>query len=505
MNKTIGKYFGWICMLCLLVSLLPAVAFAQPAEVALDLGAPNTVNENYTIADTYIILHKSDVVYVLSGTTSKMLHQANGVSQVNIKLNGAVLNGTIDMNSYGRAAYAIEVAAGTNNTVQQMSPYSELSIYGEGTLNTTLLTTGGMGKSLTITDTTLNIDSSATNASNAWEGAVTIGGTAEVTILGNELYPPLKLGQNVVSPMVLQDQAKLKSTPKNPATPNAGGSTVSGIQIWKAGSTLTLKDSSYLETEGKNSTNGYLSNGLSNDEALITVEDNATLKVKSYGEAILAGGGLNILGGSVQAESVYMPGIWATELKVANAKLRSSGPVSYSIYVPGDISISNAEVESTGAWGGLSAGQNLSIANSKVTAMSTGGYYGVYCYGKMDISGNSDVKATGVYGMSEVQITPASGRKVNVKYQNEDTHFDAHGILSPLTQKTTFAGDALNELMSSDYFHSYPAEPEPQPQPPQADVPTTGDSANLLLWTGMMVMALLGGMALVARKRRQEN
>ena len=69
------RLFGLMMVLCLVLCLIPMQAFATNEEevIKLDVAMANTENEDYKVMDDAINIRKSDVVYELSGTTSRKI------------------------------------------------------------------------------------------------------------------------------------------------------------------------------------------------------------------------------------------------------------------------------------------------------------------------------------------------------------------------------------------------------------------------------------------------
>ena len=142
------KLISTILALCMVLVLLPVTAAAEDANpavptetVKLDVGAENQVGPNteYKIADDGVKLLAADTVYELTGTTDKKLqmwgsNSPDPVKTFYLRLNGATINGGIEITNPSGAKLVIEVVDGTTNTIKRVYAV-DLTITGAGTIN----------------------------------------------------------------------------------------------------------------------------------------------------------------------------------------------------------------------------------------------------------------------------------------------------------------------------------------------------------------------------------
>lgn len=349
------KRLSGLMSLCIILGLMPMTALADaPTQVvSVDVGGANYDDANYRITDAHIWLKRTDVIYELSGSTDKPIKlwtpgssADDAQERCHMRLNNVTVNGGIETVTVP-VGIVIDVPTGTTNTFGRIT-VNNLSISGGGTLNTGSVHVdfheSPMPCGVNIVDTTLIIQNAAGLSCN-WEGDIVLGGNADVTITGNGTHSVLNVGQSNAASMVLQDNASLKCLQDNIDTP--ASYRVSGLCMFK-NSSLLLKDGSYLETKGKNSSTGDKGYGL-NSNGNVTVQDNATLKTTGYDYALIAGN-MVMNGGTVIADSKE----------------------SLGIYASGTISISNgANVTASGNSPAIQSGNGITISRSTVNAEST--------------------------------------------------------------------------------------------------------------------------------------
>ncbi len=399
MNKKIA---GILLALCMALVLLPVQALAADSlpEVKVDVSAANVNTADYAITNTDIKLLSADKVYVLTGTTEKKVNMwgsnpPDAVKNMYLRLDNAALNGGFYItNPYG-AKLTVEVADGTVNTVKSLYAV-DLTITGKGTLNAEDLGVTQQGSSdsrqlksaLYIKDTTIKAEKTAGNPSE-WNGTCVLDGDANVTYTSATEYSALKLGQTYQfdHSLTMKGNSKLYCLQKDIEAPSAGY--VSGLEGFNA--TITLQDNAYLEGQGRQGTdseNGYTGGSGIASQYDIIVEGNATIKATAYGAAISTWENVKMNGGRIIANST-----------------KSNG-----IYAAGGISIKNGQVEATGYYPALFAGENLTAQNSTVKATSAGDL-AIYSQNKAVTLTNSMVYANGadetygIYGKEGVQAS----------------------------------------------------------------------------------------------------
>lgn len=179
------KLISTILALCMVLVLLPVTAAADDANpavstetVKLDVGAGNVENDEYKIMDDAINIRKDGVVYELTGTTDKKLqmwgsNSPDPVKTFYLRLNGATINGGIEITNPSGAKLVIEVVDGTTNTIKRVYAV-DLTITGAGTINSEDLSvtqsweTANLSK-LYIKDTKIIVNRMTGNASE-WNG-----------------------------------------------------------------------------------------------------------------------------------------------------------------------------------------------------------------------------------------------------------------------------------------------------------------------------------------------
>ena len=348
--------------------------------VQVDVSTETSTDSRYTIESNRIVFKDSNVIYELTGTTDKYLAFwiPNEPEEYHLRLNNVTVNGGLTNGSEGGSTYVdVEVPEGTENYLSEIKA-NDLTIHGSGTINTTFFTInqkpagGNLSSSLHITDTTIVVETKA-SGSNSWEGAVVLDGNANVTMTGNDINPVLKVGQgpNETASVTLRDNASLKCLQENMDTPYEN--IVDGIQL--NDSSLSLEDNSYLEAEGKSSTNAYGSGSAIISNVDVTVADQAEMELRAYGVALSSTWGNVILnGGTTKVESYGSNAIYAGgDLEVDGGILNAATTAWYpAIYTDGEILIQNhAEVTAEGGNDAIWGVAGVTIEDSTVTSTST--------------------------------------------------------------------------------------------------------------------------------------
>lgn len=348
--------------------------------VQVDVSTETSTDSRYTIESNRIVFKDSNVIYELTGTTDKYLAFwiPNEPEEYHLRLNNVTVNGGLTNGSEGGSTYVdVEVPEGTENYLSEIKA-NDLTIHGSGTINTTFFTInqkpagGNLSSSLHITDTTIVVETKA-SGSNSWEGAVVLDGNANVTMTGNDTNPVLKVGQgpNETASVTLRDNASLKCLQENMDTPYEN--IVDGIQL--NDSSLSLEDNSYLEAEGKSSTNAYGSGSAIISNVDVTVADQAEMELRAYGVALSSIWGNVILnGGTTKVESYGSNAIYAGgDLEVNGGTLNAATTAWYpAIYTDGEILIQNhAEVTAEGGNDAIWGVSGVTIEDSTVTSTST--------------------------------------------------------------------------------------------------------------------------------------
>lgn len=348
--------------------------------VQVDVSTETSTDSRYTIESNRIVFKDSYVIYELTGTTDKYLAFwiPNEPEEYHLRLNNVTVNGGLTNGSEGGSTYVdVEVPEGTENYLSEIKA-NDLTIHGSGTINTTFFTInqkpagGNLSSSLHITDTTIVVETKA-SGSNSWEGAVVLDGNANVTMTGNDINPVLKVGQgpNETASVTLRDNASLKCLQENMDTPYEN--IVDGIQL--NDSSLSLEDNSYLEAEGKSSTNAYGSGSAIISNVDVTVADQAEMELRAYGVALSSTWGNVILnGGTTKVESYGSNAIYAGgDLEVDGGILNAATTAWYpAIYTDGEILIQNhAEVTAEGGNDAIWGVAGVTIEDSTVTSTST--------------------------------------------------------------------------------------------------------------------------------------
>lgn len=347
--------------------------------VQVDVSTETSTDSRYTIESNRIVFKDSNVIYELTGTTDKYLAFwiPNEPEEYHLRLNNVTVNGGLTNGSEGGSTYVdVEVPEGTENYLSEIKA-NDLTIHGSGTINTTFFTInqkpagGNLSSSLHITDTTIVVETKA-SGSNSWEGAVVLDGNANVTMTGNDINPVLKVGQgpNETASVTLRDNASLKCLQENMDTPYEN--IVDGIQL--NDSSLSLEDNSYLEAEGKSSTNAYGSGSAIISNVDVTVADQAEMELRAYGVALSTWGSVILNGGTTKVESYGSNAIYAGgDLEVDGGTLNAATTAWYpAIYTDGEILIQNhAEVTAEGGNDAIWGVAGVTIEDSTVTSTST--------------------------------------------------------------------------------------------------------------------------------------
>jgi len=348
--------------------------------VQVDVSTKTSTDSRYTIESNRIVFKDSNVIYELTGTTDKYLAFwiPNEPEEYHLRLNNVTVNGGLTNGSEGGSTYVdVEVPEGTENYLSEIKA-NDLTIHGSGTINTTFFTInqkpagGNLSSSLHITDTTIVVETKA-SGSNSWEGAVVLDGNANVTMTGNDTNPVLKVGQgpNETASVTLRDNASLRCLQENMDTPYEN--IVDGIQL--NDSSLSLEDNSYLEAEGKSSTNAYGSGSAIISNVDVTVADQAEMELRAYGVALSSTWGNVILnGGTTKVESYGSNAIYAGgDLEVNGGTLNAATTAWYpAIYTDGEILIQNhAEVTAEGGNDAIWGVSGVTIEDSTITSTST--------------------------------------------------------------------------------------------------------------------------------------
>lgn len=378
-----------------------------------------------------------------------------------LRLNGATINGGIEITNPSGAKLVIEVVDGTTNTIKRVYAV-DLTITGAGTLNATDLGTTQQNSSdsrkltsaLYIKDTTIKVDKTTSNPSQ-WNGKCVLDGSANVTYISNSDFSPLQVGVKDGDPthsLTMKGDSKLYCL----QGVKTSAYSVSGLEVFNDAS-ITLQDNAYLEAEGRATTGSYAGYGVIT-QGSITVEDNATIKATAYDAALSAVGNVKVLGGKIIAKSTnsngiytksaisisngatveaegYWPAIFGStgvtitnstvkattsddvaifsraDVKVDGGKIIAKSANKNGIYADGVISISNgATVEAEGYWPAVFGSTGVSIANSTVKATSSDDGA---IFSRADVTiRDSVIKATGAedyYGVSAVNGVSASG------------------------------------------------------------------------------------------------
>ncbi len=394
-----------LAILCLLLCLTPMTALADEAQevVRVDVGGADVDNENFKIdsANNRIILRKRDtVIYELSGTTDRKisLWGSNNAEDVNqafyIRANGVTVNGGIVVEN-SPVKMVLELAADTENVLKRLLA-NDLTIKGSGTLRTTDLSitqkTSYMPSALSICDANILVECPETAGdSSQWNGPCVLSGNASVKYIGGGKYAALKVGvktNDTTHSLTLKDNAKLYCLQKNAAEP--ADCAVDGLDIFGDTTKLILQDNSYLEAEGKASTDSDWVGCAIASDADIEVKDQATLKARAYGAAVSTWGNMTVSGGNVEVGSENGNGIYTEKtLTVSDgARVKATGyyPV---LFGNAGVSITDSSVEAAAtADVAIFSRANVTIANSLVKVTAGEDYDGIAAWDTISVSGS---------------------------------------------------------------------------------------------------------------------
>lgn len=392
-----------LAVLCLLLCLAPMTALADEAQevIPVDIGGSNVDNENYAITDSMIILRKMDtVIYELSGTTDKKVSVwgSNNAEDVDkafyIRANGMTVNGGIVVEN-SPVKLVLELVQDTENVVKRLAA-TDLTIKGSGTLRTTDLSvtqkTSYMPSALSICDANIVVECPETAGDSCqWNGPCVLSGHASVKYIGGGTYAALNVGVKVgdtTHSLTLKDNAKLYCLQKDAAEP--ADCAVDGLAIFGDTTKLILQDNSYLEAEGKASTDSNWTGCAIVSDADIEVEDQATLKARAYGAAVSTWGNVTVSGGNVEASSENGNGIYAAEtLTISDgAKVKATGYYP-ALFGRAGVSITDSSVEAAAtADVAIFSRANVTIANSMVKATAGEDCDGIAAADTVSVSGS---------------------------------------------------------------------------------------------------------------------
>ena len=420
------------------IAMMPVAVFADNATgegtasletVEINVEAGNIENDYYKIGDGFINLIKTDVQYVLTGTTDRKIqiwgsNSTEPVKTFHIRLNNARINGGIDINNSDGAKLVVEVGEGKTNYVKKIYAV-DLTITGKGTLESkdlgvTQQSTKDtrLASSLYIKDTIINV---AENGNpSQWNGACVLDGDTVINYNNEGDYASLQLGQsdNFEHSLTMKGNSRLYCLHSNAAA--ASENAVDGLSTFK--SSINLQDNAYLEAQGRAGNGKYVGNALICND--ISVNGNATLKASAQGVAINIFNDVNINGGNIIADSKNSNGIYAEgkiDIRNANAEITGYYPaifgkrdvninggkvIAYSknsngIYAGGKIDIRNANAEITGYYPAIFGNSNVLIENSLLKANSTGDVAVYSREGDITLK-NSLVDANGADGHSGI-------------------------------------------------------------------------------------------------------
>ncbi len=385
MKKRILSILVLVCMLVCFV-WAPTVSGEDSGIVTIDVGGENVENEQYKIDDTRIILRLKDQKYELTGTTDKQVQVwgSNNSEDIDkafyITLNNVTIGGGI-MVQNSPVKFVIDVPEGTVNNVASVIA-NDITVSGAGKLNATAFgvqqKTSYMPSRLHVTDTeiTVNVEK---NRSGEFNGVCLLDGNAKVTYIGGGAYAVLQVGvkngDNTHS-LTLADNAKLYCL--QPAGAETTAYAVDGLELFN-GATVTLKDNSYIEAEGADSTSEYVGYAIAT-EFDITVQDNAKIKATAYGPAI-GWGNLTVNGGSIEAVSHKSNAIYtAGNINITNGATVSLKGYWPALYAEGNVVIDGSSVEAVSeADVGIYSGTgNITVTNSYVKASSGDNTHSIY-------------------------------------------------------------------------------------------------------------------------------
>lgn len=230
--------------LCMVLCFVPMAAFADDMPtVTINVGGGNVDDDDYQISDSEIKLRKRDVIYELTGTTSKpiWIWGSNNAADIDqafyIRANGVTVSGGITVQN-SPVKMVLDVVAGTDNTISRVYA-DDLTIKGAGTLRASDIgvtqKTTYMPSALHITDTTVIVTTPASASdSSEWNGPCVLDGNANVTYIGGGRYPALKVGVksgDSTHSVTLKDNAKLYCLQDDMDAPSP--SSVNGLDIFQ--------------------------------------------------------------------------------------------------------------------------------------------------------------------------------------------------------------------------------------------------------------------------------
>ena len=389
------------------IAMMPVAVFATGEgtvslrTVEINVEAENTENDDYKIDDGFINLRKTDVQYVLTGTTDRKIqiwgsNSPDPVKTFHIRLKNATINGGIDINNIYGAKLVVEVGEDTTNYIKKIYAV-DLTITGNGTLNSKDLgvtqqdtTDTRLASSLYIKDTIINV---AENGNpSQWNGKCVLDGDTVINYNNEDSYASLQLGQidNFKHSLTMKGNSRLYCLHSNADV--VSGYAVDGLTTFN--SSINLQDNAYLEAQGRAGNGKYVGNALICND--ISVNGNATLKATAQGVAINIFNDVNINGGKVIAYSKNSNGIYAVgkiDIRNANAEITGYYP---AIFGNGNVLIENSllKANSTGDVAVYSEEGDITLKNSLVDANGADGYSGIYSKNGVKASG-SWIETTG--------------------------------------------------------------------------------------------------------------
>ena len=391
--------------LCMVLCFVPMAAFADDMPtVTINVGGGNVDDDDYQISDSEIRLRKRDVIYELTGTTSKpiWIWGSNNAADIDqafyIRANGVTVSGGITVQN-SPVKMVLDVVAGTDNTISRVYA-DDLTIKGAGTLRASDIgvtqKTTYMPSALHITDTTVIVTTPASASdSSEWNGPCVLDGNANVTYIGGGRYPALKVGVKFgdsTHSVTLKDNAKLYCLQDDMDAPSP--SSVNGLEISQAAPIL-LQNNSYLEAQGKAGSGEYVGYAITS-KGDITVKDKAEIKATAYGVAIGTGGSVEISGGTVTADSKGSNGIYADgTLTISNGATVKASGYWPALFGNSGVSISDSQVEATSSNDiGIFSRDEIAITNSIVKANAADDCDGIGAWDTISVGG-SWIETTG--------------------------------------------------------------------------------------------------------------
>lgn len=365
-------------------------------------GGGNVDNDDYQISDSEIRLRKRDVIYELTGTTSKpiWIWGSNNAADIEqafyIRANGVTVSGGIIVQN-SPVKMVLDIPENTVNTISKVTA-NDLTIKGAGTLNASYVSVGQkttyMPSALHITDTTIIVTNPAGNPSE-WNGPCVLDGSANVTYKGNGTYAALQVGGksgDTTHSLTLKDNAKLYCLQDDMDAPSP--SSVNGLEIFQAAPIL-LQNNSYLEAQGKAGSGKYVGCAITSDGD-ITVKDKAEIKATAYDVAISTWGSVEISGGTVTADSKGSNGIFASgTLTISNGATVKASGYWPALFGNSGVSISDSQVEATSSNDiGIFSRDEIAITNSIVKANAADDSDGIGAWNTISVRG-SWIETTG--------------------------------------------------------------------------------------------------------------